>query len=101
MWHCSCVLRGQMRMLLLLPLVGCASEARLPASYFAEGGNTLRRGEVSVTAAAGAAATADGKGGGGGARVRVGLGNDQEVGIEAAGVRIDAPGEHCSVACED
>jgi hypothetical protein len=90
-----------MRKLLLVTLVaGCASEARLPASYFAEGGNVLAPGQVAVTGVAGGGATLDGKAVGAGGRVRVGVGDGQEVGIEAAGMVMDSPGEQCFIDCE-
>ena len=70
----------------LLPLVlacGCASEARLPASYFAETSEVLAPGKVAVTAVGGAAQI-DGAGYGAGARARVGVGGGTEVGVEAS-----------------
>jgi hypothetical protein len=70
----------------LVLVVGCASEARLPASYFAETARTLPPGHVSVTGAVGGGATFYGYGGGGGARLRVGVGDGTEVGVEAARV---------------
>jgi hypothetical protein len=84
----------------LVLVVGCASEARLPASYFAESPKALRPGEVAVTGAAGGGGTLEGAGGGGGARVRVGIGSHQEVGVEAAAIALDSPSHHCSVDCE-
>ncbi len=90
-----------MRKLLLVSLVaGCASEARLPASYFAEGGNVLAPGQVAVTGVAGGGATLDGNAVGAGGRVRVGVGDGQEVGIEAAGMVMDSPGEQCWFDCD-
>jgi hypothetical protein len=84
------------RPLVLVALVGCASEARLPASYFGEGGRVLDPGHVAVTGAVGAGGTTEGTGSGGGGRVRVGIGDGQEIGVEAAQLTIDSPSDHCT-----
>ena len=81
-------------------LAGCAYEARMPAAYFAETADVLAPGHVAVTGAAGVAGTQWGGGGGVGARVRVGVGGDQEIGVEAAGVELDAPSHHCELDCQ-
>jgi len=77
-------------------LVGCASEGRLPASYFGEGARVLDPGHVALTGAAGAGGTGDGSAVGGGGRVRVGIGGDQELGVEAAQLTLDDPSTHCT-----
>jgi hypothetical protein len=82
-----------------LLITGCASEARLPAPFFAERSATLAPGHVSLTGVAGAGASEDGTGAGAGARVRVGIGDDQEIGIEAAGLQLDSPSHHCAFDC--
>jgi hypothetical protein len=68
-------------------LAGCMGDARLPASYFAETAHVVAPGHVAITAAGGGggwpgehSSTGSGVGG----RVRVGIGDDQEVGVEAA-----------------
>jgi hypothetical protein len=87
--------------IVVLFLTGCASEGRLPASYFGEGSRVLDPGHVAITGAAGAGGTTDGAGVGGGGRVRVGIGGDQELGLEAAETVLDSPSMHCTVAdCE-
>jgi hypothetical protein len=77
-------------------LTGCASEGRLPASYFGEGAHVLEPGHVAVTGAAGAGGTGDGSAVGGGGRVRVGIGGSQELGVEAAELTLDDPSTHCT-----
>jgi len=86
-------------MLACVIATGCASQARLPASYFAEGGHVLSAGEIGVTAAGGAGTSADGSGTGIGGRARVGVGGGNEVGVEAAQLTLDSPSYHCTFDC--
>ena len=88
-------------LLAVVCLVGCAAEARLPASYFAEGGTVLAPGQVAITGVAGGGATTDGTAVGAGGRIRVGIGDGQEIGIEAAGIEMTSPGNHCAFDCGD
>lgn len=88
-------------LLALVCVTGCAAEARLPASYFAEGGTVLAPGQVAITGVAGAGGTLDGTAAGVGGRVRVGIGDGQEVGIEAAGIEMTSPTSHCAFDCGD
>jgi hypothetical protein len=81
-------------------LASCVPESRLPAAYFAEDGNVLALGHVAVTAVGGGALTNGGNAVGGGGRVRVGVGGDQELGIEAAGLWLDAT-DACVFGCSE
>jgi hypothetical protein len=87
-------------LLLLVVLGGCAQDARLPASYFAEGAHVLAPGEASLTAAGGGAYGSIGEGIGGGARVRVGIGDGQEVGVEAGAEALKVQGDECVADCD-
>jgi hypothetical protein len=83
-------------LILLVVMTGCAAQARLPASYFAELAPALEPGHVSVTGVAGGGAAFDGDGEGFGGRVRVGIGDHQEVGVEASQLEIDPSREDCN-----
>jgi hypothetical protein len=86
--------------ILAVTIAGCAQDARLPASYFAEGSRVLAPGQVSVTAVGGAGVTTNGGAAAGyGARVRVGVGGDQEVGVEAASTTLDVVTGVCVDDC--
>ena len=82
-------------LILFVTVTGCASQARLPASYFGEDARTLDRGHVSVTAAGGGGIGVDGDAGGFGGRVRVGIGGHQEVGVEASQIEINSTYDTC------
>jgi hypothetical protein len=81
-------------------LAGCSQDARLPASYFAEGASVLDPGHVSVTGAAGGGATFNGEAAGASARVRVGIGDNQEFGVEASAEELRVPGDTCFFGCD-
>jgi hypothetical protein len=91
-----------MRKLLIsfVVLTGCSQDARLPASYFAEGAQVLDPGHVSVTGAAGGGATFNGEAAGASARVRVGIGDNQEIGIEASAEELRVPADTCFFGCD-
>ena len=76
-------------------MTGCATQARLPASYFAEEAPALDAGHISVTAVGGGGLTTNGDGGGFGGRVRVGIGDHQEVGVEASQVELEPTRDDC------
>jgi len=84
----------------LVVLTGCSQDARLPASYFAEGASVLDPGHVSVTGAAGGGATLNGEAAGASARVRVGIGDNQEIGIEASAEELRVPADTCFFDCD-
>ncbi|HEX4453294.1 MAG TPA: hypothetical protein VH143_20625 [Kofleriaceae bacterium] len=87
--------------ILVVTMAGCAAQARLPASYFAEDATALDPGHVSLTAVGGGGVNTTGDGGGVGARVRVGIGDAQEVGVEASQIHINAPSQECPIdGCE-
>ncbi|HEY3801608.1 MAG TPA: hypothetical protein VGL61_03340 [Kofleriaceae bacterium] len=87
-------------LLLLVILGGCAQDARLPASYFAEGAHVLDPGQVSVTGAAGGGASVWGEAAGASGRVHVGIGDNQEIGVEASAEELRVPADRCFFGCD-
>ena len=83
--------------MLLVTMSGCAAQARLPVSYFAEDATALEPGHVSVTGVGGGGMGLNGDGGGIGGRVRVGIGDHQEVGVEASQVDINPSSQECPI----
>jgi hypothetical protein len=87
-------------LMLLVVVTGCSQDARLPASYFAEGAQVLDPGHVSITGAAGGGASFNGEAAGASARVRVGIGDNQEIGVEASAEALRVPGDTCFFGCD-
>ena len=83
----------------LLLLVGCAYEARLPASHFAESATVVPAGHAEISGAVGGGASFYGGGGGASMRARVGVGGGQEVRVEATALDLSSTKHNCTIDC--